>query len=126
MDRLRLINTTRDIPLSLYHQDTIEELSMRRILLHYRQTEINLSTEGAPPFYYRWIHDLEWREHYDMPRLQSYSSIDVVMAGHQEEYCLIRFLNPPIYYVKVTESPRMSLPILGKQATESRFFNRTF
>ncbi len=134
MDRLRLINTTRDIPLSLYQQGTTDELFMRRSLLHYRQRKNNLSTEGAPPYYQGWIHDLEWREHYDMPRsgmstlpgdhvlffpdrvrkpdtwtggahawsrLQSYLSLDVVLASLHQKYFLIRFLNPSIYFEKI-------------------------
>ena len=126
MDRLRLVNANMDIPLGLYGPNSFDELDMRHSLLFHRQRENKRSLEGAPPYYYRWIHRDEWEEHYDMPRLQSYMSIDMIHISKCHKYHLIKFLNPTIYRKKVEASPRMCLQPHGTPSKELRFFNRTF
>ena len=81
MDRLKLVNTTRDIPLNLYNPDTKSELHMRKVLLGYRHRAAIRSSDGAPPLYYRWIHEDEWYAHHDMPPLQSYACLNTVFSN---------------------------------------------
>ena len=127
MDRLKLVNTTRDIPLNLYNPDTKSELHMRKVLLGYRHRAAIRSSDGAPPLYYRWIHEDEWYAHHDIPPLQSYGSLDTVFDNkHDPSYSLIAFYNPSIYIQDCKASPRMQLPLLGTKSTGPRMFNRQF
>ena len=127
MDRLKLVNTTRDIPLNLYNPVINSELHMRKVLLGYRHRAAISSSDGAPPLYYRWIDEDEWYPRHNIPPLQSYGSLDTVFDNkHNERYSLIAFYNPTIYHQEPKASTRMRLPLLPSKSTGPRHFNWQF
>ena len=126
MDRLALINTTRTVPMTLYEDDDLPEVRMRKILLGYRFRAEVKSTDGAPELFFRWVHLDEWREHHDKPCLSNYGSITEVMGSRNPNYCLVQFFHPEVYFKRIKPSPRMALPKLGTKSTAIRRFNRTY
>ena len=128
MNRLHLVNASVDIPFFIYDDDVeneyFNERSFRFNILRCRRNESKTNLEGAPPYFFKWVHIDEYDEHYDKPCLRQYVGLETVLKTGSYE--LVKFLNPAIFLQKLPATGLMHIAPRGTKSLELRRFNQTF